>query len=147
MAKLVRHRQTKEPETDRPSLKPPRHISTLHAISRGGQIRVSVFSGGASGFRWGHRGRWDKALATGVFGEPCEMVHGPVLRDTDGSFQLTAKLRSYKGKDTQRSAKERTRNAAQLTFVSVRPSGLEPDPRRKGHAKERTRRKGHAVRP
>ena len=33
MAKLVRHRQTKEPETDRPSLKPPRHISTLHAIS------------------------------------------------------------------------------------------------------------------
>jgi hypothetical protein len=33
MAKLVRHRQTKEPETDRPSLKPPRHISPLHALS------------------------------------------------------------------------------------------------------------------
>ena len=29
MARLVRHRQTKEPETDRPSLKPPRHASTL----------------------------------------------------------------------------------------------------------------------
>jgi hypothetical protein len=26
---LVRHRQTKEPETDRGHLKPPRHISTL----------------------------------------------------------------------------------------------------------------------
>jgi len=29
MAKLVRHRQPKGPVTDRPSLKPPRHISTL----------------------------------------------------------------------------------------------------------------------
>jgi hypothetical protein len=29
MAKLVRHRRSKGPETDRPSLKPPRHISTL----------------------------------------------------------------------------------------------------------------------
>jgi hypothetical protein len=28
MAKLVRHRQPKGPVTDRPSLKPPRHIST-----------------------------------------------------------------------------------------------------------------------
>jgi hypothetical protein len=29
MARLVRHRQPKGPVTDRPSLKPPRHISTL----------------------------------------------------------------------------------------------------------------------
>jgi hypothetical protein len=29
MAKLVRHRQTKGPETDMLNLKPPRHISTL----------------------------------------------------------------------------------------------------------------------
>src|SRR5271157_2588506 len=31
MAKLVRHRQPKGPDTDMPSLKPPRHTSTLHA--------------------------------------------------------------------------------------------------------------------
>src|SRR5208283_3098833 len=30
MAKLVRHRQPKGPDTDMPSLKPPRHTSTLH---------------------------------------------------------------------------------------------------------------------
>jgi len=30
MVKLVRHRRPKGPVTDRPSLKPPRHISTLH---------------------------------------------------------------------------------------------------------------------
>src|SRR5258708_21153594 len=29
-ARLVRHRQPKGPDTDRPSLKPPRHTSTLH---------------------------------------------------------------------------------------------------------------------
>ena len=29
MARLVRHRQPKGPATDMPSLKPPRHISTL----------------------------------------------------------------------------------------------------------------------
>jgi hypothetical protein len=32
-AKLVRHRQPKGPVTDRPSLKPPRHISTLQSLS------------------------------------------------------------------------------------------------------------------
>ena len=35
MARLVRHRQPKGPETDMPSLKPPRHISTLRALKRG----------------------------------------------------------------------------------------------------------------
>jgi hypothetical protein len=29
MGRLVRHRQTKEAATDRPNLRPPRHISTL----------------------------------------------------------------------------------------------------------------------
>ena len=33
MAKLVRHRQPKGPVTDRPSLKPPRHISTLQFLA------------------------------------------------------------------------------------------------------------------
>src|ERR1700722_1017522 len=33
-AKLVRHRQPKGPVTDRPSLKPPRHISTLQSADR-----------------------------------------------------------------------------------------------------------------
>jgi hypothetical protein len=33
MARLVRHRQPKGPETDMPSLKPPRHISTLQGRS------------------------------------------------------------------------------------------------------------------
>ena len=32
MAKLVRHRQPKGPVTDMPSLKPPRHISTLQLL-------------------------------------------------------------------------------------------------------------------
>jgi hypothetical protein len=45
MAKLVRHRQPKGPETDRPSLKPPRHISTLQRLRRRGlmgNLRVVV---------------------------------------------------------------------------------------------------------
>jgi hypothetical protein len=33
MAEPLRHRQTKEAETDMFSLQPPRHISTLHIAS------------------------------------------------------------------------------------------------------------------
>jgi hypothetical protein len=52
--KLVRHRQTKEPETDRPSLKPPRHISTLHGgwkPGRGRYSRVSIVLVSIGGFQ------------------------------------------------------------------------------------------------
>ena len=34
MARLVRHRQPKGPEPDMPSLKPPRHISTLQSARK-----------------------------------------------------------------------------------------------------------------
>ena len=49
MARLVRHRRPKGPETDRPSLKPPRHISTLLGV-RGvkpsvRRVKVLIFSG------------------------------------------------------------------------------------------------------
>lgn len=34
MVRLVRHRRTKEAETDRPNLTPPRNISTLQSVHK-----------------------------------------------------------------------------------------------------------------
>src|SRR5215204_5994468 len=56
MAEPLRHRQTKEAETDMFSLQPPRHISTLHFSDISGlavDVRRSVSSGlNARGAFW-----------------------------------------------------------------------------------------------
>ena len=41
MAEPLRHRQTKEAETDMFSLQPPRHISTLPSVATGQSIHLS----------------------------------------------------------------------------------------------------------
>jgi hypothetical protein len=45
MAEPLRHRQTKEAETDMFSLKPPRHISTLPITSISGLIERAAIGG------------------------------------------------------------------------------------------------------
>ena len=46
MAKLVRHRQPKGPDTDMPSLKPPRHTSTLQLSKDLGMVSLRQVSFG-----------------------------------------------------------------------------------------------------
>ena len=41
MARLLGHRQTKEAGTDKPNLRPPRHISTLPALTHEAWFRMS----------------------------------------------------------------------------------------------------------
>jgi hypothetical protein len=45
MAKPLRHRQTKEAETDMFSLKPPRHISTLPFVTDACDLTLRPLSG------------------------------------------------------------------------------------------------------
>ena len=53
MARLVRHRQPKGPVTDMPSLKPPRHISTLHILVRLDPDIAAAWSDEEVVRRWG----------------------------------------------------------------------------------------------